>query len=100
VEQRTPTAEKLYGTNKVLPAYFRISTCLALAFTTNLIILFIIVSIVTFSTLGLVYICFGHSGWIFVSSYINMERNKMSDTRFSKTNDNGGHLRITRLLLK
>jgi len=98
-EQRTPTAEKLHGTNKEWSAHFRISTCPALAFTTNLIILSIIVSIVTFSTLGSIHICFGHSRWLFLSSYINMERNKMSDTISSKTNDNGGHLRVTRLLL-
>jgi hypothetical protein len=99
-EQRTPTTEKLHGTNKILSANFRISTCFALAFITNLIILFIILSIVTFSTLGSVYICFGHSGWTFLSNYTNMENNKMSDTHFSKKNDNGGHLRVTWLLLK
>ena len=99
-EQRTPTADKLHGTNKVLSADFRISTCLALAFVTNLIILSIIASIVTFSTLGSVYVCFGHSGWTFLSRYTNMEGNKMSDTCFSKTSDNGGHLRVLRLLLE
>jgi len=29
-----------------------------------------------------------------------MEGNKMSDTCFSKTSDNGGHLRVLRLLLE
>jgi len=90
-EQRTPNTEKLHATNKVVSADFRINTCLALAFITNSIILFIIVSIVTFSTLGSVYVCFGHSGWIFLSSFTNMERDKMSDICFSKTNDNGVH---------
>jgi len=99
-EQRTPSTETLHETNKVLSADFGISTCLALAFFTNLIILFVIVSIVTFSSLGSVYVCFGHFGWTFLSRYTNMELNKMSDTCFSKTNDNGGHLRVTRLLLE
>jgi hypothetical protein len=99
-ELRTPTTDKLHGANKVLSADFRISTCLALAFVTNLIILFIIASIVTFSTLGSVYVCFGHSGWTFLSNYTNMERNKRLYTCFSKTSDNGGHFGFIRLILK